>query len=265
MLFLLLIVIAIGAVVILTAKSKKANPTGSVNTQNLSANQLKQLASTGVTIGTSSQILNVESSAVFDGTVLIRNNLEVAGALQLSDNLTLPTLNVSGQATIGQIQAQTLTTSSAATIQGVLSAKNGLNVAGDGSFSGTVTTAKLATSSLQLNGALVFTGHITAGGQIPRLSAGGALGGGGTASVSGSDTSGSISINTGGSPNAGCLATLGFTTAFSSTPHVAVTPIGPAAGGLSFYVERTTSSMSICSLTAPPAGSSFGFDYLVFD
>lgn len=266
LLFILLLVVAIAATVVLTIKGKSANNGPSnVNEQNLSANALKQLASSGTTVGNPNQVLNVESSAVFDGTVLVRKNLEVAGSLQLSSNFSLPSINVTGQGTFGQVQAQSLTISGAASIQGLLSAKNGIDVSGDGSFAGTVTATKLVTNSLQLNGNLVFTDHVTAGGLIPRLSQGNALGSGGTASVSGSDTAGSIAVNTGGNPSAGCFATLTFTQAFSATPHVVVTPINAGAGGLSFYVVRSTTTMSVCTTTPPPSGQSFGFDYVIFD
>jgi cytoskeletal protein CcmA (bactofilin family) len=266
LLFLLVIVIAVAALVILTAKSKQeATNNANVATQTLSANQLKQLASTGTTVGNANEVLNIESSAVFAGTVLIRNNLEVAGSLQVSDNLSLPSITVSGQSTLSQVQAQNLVVSGPASIQGLLSAKNSLDVSGDGSFSGSVTAASIITNSLQLSGILTFTNHVNAGGTIPRLAYGSALGSGGTASISGSDTAGSITINTGGSPNPGCFAIVSFTSAFSTTPHVEVTPINFGAAGLDYYVTRTTSSMSVCSINAAPPDVTFGFDYIIFD
>lgn len=266
-LFVLLLVIAGAAVAILVTQGKNAakQNTGQINAQNLSANALKQLAASGVAVGSPNQVLNVESSAVFDGTVLVRNNLEVAGSLQVSDNLSLPSITVTGVATLTQIAAQNLALSGPASIQGLLTAKNGIAVNGDGSFTGTVTTANLVTNNLQLNGNLVFTHHITAGGQIPGITQGSGLGSGGTASLSGSDTAGSLTVNIGGSPTTGCFATIKFTQAFSTTPHVVVTPIGLAAGGLAFYVNRSAASMSICTASIPQAGSSFAFDYIIFD
>jgi cytoskeletal protein CcmA (bactofilin family) len=265
LLLILTIVIAIAVVVILGLKSRNEPAANNISAQNLSASALEQLANSSVTIGNASEVLNVQSSAVFSGTVLVRNNLEVAGTLQISGNLTLPGITVSGLSSFSQIQAQSLTITGQSTIQGLLTAKDGLDVTGDATITGDVTAAQISTGALQLNGNLVVTHHITAGGPIPGLVQGSALGAGGTASVSGSDTSGSITINTGGSPSAGCFATLNFSSAFSNTPHVVVTPIGSGAAGLSYYVNRTTNNMSVCTASPPPAGQTFGFDYLIFD
>jgi hypothetical protein len=92
-----------------------------------------------------------------------------------------------------------------------------------------------------------------------------AVGGGGTASLSGSDTSGSVTINTGGSPPAGCFATVTFSKVFASTPHVVLTPVGSAAAGLQYYVTRSTTGFAVCTASAAPAGQSFGFDYVALD
>jgi len=83
--------------------------------------------------------------------------------------------------------------------------------------------------------------------------------------VSGSDTSGSIIINTGSAPPAGCFATITFSTPFASTPHVTITPIGSGAAGLEYYVNRSTTNFSVCALNAAPSSQTFGFDYMALD
>jgi hypothetical protein len=99
----------------------------------------------------------------------------------------------------------------------------------------------------------------------PGRTQGNALGGGGTSSVGGSDTAGSITINTGSNPSAGCFITVNFAAKFSGTPRVVISPVDAPAGGLAYYVTRNISSFSVCSNNAPAANASFGFDYIVFD
>jgi hypothetical protein len=118
---------------------------------------------------------------------------------------------------------------------------------------------------LQLNSDLTLTHHIVAGGGTPGRSPGSALGGGGSVTVGGSDTAGTVTINTGNAPASGCFVTVNFTQKYNSTPHVLITPVGSAAGGIAYYINRATSSFSICDATNPPSGSSFAFDYFVID
>lgn len=263
-LFILVVVVAVGIVVILTLKSNQQNK-DPLNSQNLSQQELQALANTDVTVGNSKQLLTVQANAVFAGSVLVRNSLEVAGSLKVGGELSLKNLKVSGQTQLADTQVNNLTVNGSVNLQGTLALKNGLNVSGPSTFTGPLTAASVTTGTLTLNGDLTLTHHIVAGGPTPGISRGTAAGGGGTVSLSGSDTSGSITINTGSSPPAGCFATISFTTKFSNIPHVIVTPVGSDAGALQFYITRSTSSFSICSTNSAPAASSFGFDYMIFD
>lgn len=267
LLFVLLVIIAVGVVAGYVIKDKKSNTpkSSSSSSQALSESALQQLANTDVSVGTSSQTLNVASNAVFAGSVLIRSNLDIAGAVAIGGNLTLPGITVSGASQLGQVNATGIAVSGVETVQGVLTAKDGLNVTGNSTFSGSVSAAALITSNLTISGDLNLTHHVTAGGAIPSLAKGTAVGGGGSASVSGSDTSGTVIINTGSSPPAGCFATVTFSSAFAATPHVVVTPIGSGAAGLQYYVNRSTTNFSICALNAAGSSQTFGFDYIVLD
>ncbi|MEK7153729.1 MAG: hypothetical protein AAB834_07280, partial [Patescibacteria group bacterium] len=140
-----------------------------------------------------------------------------------------------------------------------------MSVSGNSIFNGPLSAPQISTNSLQLNGDLVLTHHITAGGPIPAVSKGTALGSGGTVSVSGSDTSGSLTINTGGSPGAGCFATINFVRKFNGVPHVTVTPVSSGAAGLNYYVNRSTTEFSVCTTNPAPGGQTFGFDYIALD
>lgn len=258
--FLLVLVVAALASVIAYNASKRTASNTSISSQSLDQKALEQLANTDTNVGSSAQILNVQSNAVFAGKVLVRDTLEVAGQLQVGGSLSLADLKVSGDSNL-----QSLAVSGDTALQGSLAVQKNLSVNGNGSFGGTISAKQLTVGNLQLNGDLSLNHHITAGGSTPSRSNGSALGSGGTASLSGSDTSGSITVNTGGGPGAGCFITVTFATKFNSTPHVLITPVGSAAASLAYYVNRSTSNFSVCSAIAPPANTSFGFDYFILD
>lgn len=266
LLFLLVIVLAVGVLIVSIAKAKQNNAANNATkSQGLTQDDLKQLATTDVTVGNPKQVLTVQANAVFSGGVLVRSNLEVAGSLRVGGSLSLSDLSVSGITQLGDTQVNNLNVAGALNLTGALNIKNGLSVSGSTNFSGSLTATAITTGSLQLNGDLNLTHHITAGGTIPGISKGSAVGGGGTVSLSGSDTAGSITINTGGSPPAGCFATITFSQKFSSTPHVVVTPVNSGAAGLDFYITRSTAGFVLCSTNAAPGGETFGFDYMAFD
>lgn len=266
LMFALLLVI--GGVIIAIAyfQSQKASVSSTLKTQTLTQNTLNQVANSDATVGNTQQVLNVESSAVFAGKVLVREDLEVAGSLQIGGTVALTDLAVSGTSSLSQLLvSKDIAVTGNAAIQGAMTIAQSLQVNGAGTFSGPLSAPQITTPSLQLNGDLVLTHHISAGGPTPGRTNGPALGGGGTASVSGSDTSGSVVINTGSSPSSGCFITINFATPYNSTPHVLISPTNQAAGGIGYYATRTTTSFSICAASAPAAGSSFGFDYFVVD
>lgn len=265
LLFMLVVVIGIAIAIALYLKNRSVEQQAkdTINTQNLSDETLEQLANSNVTVGNTRQILNVESNAIFSGSVLVRSNLEVAGDIKVGGELQLPGITVTGASRFSELQADSLAIGANASVQGALAVKNGLTVAGTSIFNGPISAPQISTNALQLNGDLILNNHIVAGGPIPGSSRGGALGSGGTASVSGSDTSGSITINTGGSPAAGCFITVAFVKKFNSIPHVVVSPIGSAAGGIDYYVNRSSTEFSVCTSSPAPAGQTFGFDYIV--
>lgn len=262
--FIVLLAGIIGAVAYLHGRQNNSNT--AITSQNLSQNALNQLSSSDETVGDAKQTLNVESNAVFAGQVLVRSNLEVAGTLQIGSSLQLAGITATGTSTFDELQvSKDLSVSGNIALQGQLTVQKSIDVNGGGTFNGTVSAPEITTGNLQLTGDLDLTHHITAGGVTPSRSAGSALGSGGTASVSGSDTAGSVSLNSDSSPSSGCMVTVTFQTKFNATPHVIVTPIGSAAGGLAYYVNRSTSSFSICTNSAPPASATFGYDYMVID
>ncbi len=267
LLFALVILIAVGITLGLFLKNRSDTKKSEsiVNSQNLSDSALKQLANSDVTVGNPKQVLKVESNALFSGSVLVRGDLEVAGSVKVGNELQLPGITVSGSSRFNQLQADNLTIGSNATVQGTFNAKKGINVSGNSTFDGLLSAAQISTNAFILNGDLKLTHHITAGGPTPSIERGGALGSGGTSSVSGSDTTGSIIVNTGGSPGAGCFATIQFAKRFDGTPHVTITPIGSAAADIKYYVNRSSTEFSVCTTNPAPSGQTFGFDYIILN
>jgi cytoskeletal protein CcmA (bactofilin family) len=266
LMFGLVLVIAGGIVTIAYFQSKKAQTSSTIKTQTLTNDLLNQLANSDATVGSDQQVLKVESSAIFAGKVLIRNGLDVAGNLQIGGTVSLSNIAVSGTAQFAKAQVNdNLSVAGDTAVQGGATIAKSLQVSSGGSFGGPLTAPQITTSSLQLNGDLVLTHHIIAGGPTPGRTNGTALGSGGTAAVSGSDTGGTVTINVGTGAGAGCFITVNFSQKYNSTPRVLITPVGSSAAGLAYYVNRTSTSFSICDATPPPAGASFGFDYFVFN
>lgn len=267
LLFLGLIFVVAGVVLVVAYfQTKKSATTSTLKTQTLTQATLDQVANSDSTLGDNQTVLSVLSSAVFAGKVLVRQDLEVAGSLQIGGTVGLTNLTVAGTTQLGQAQiSKDASIGGNIAVQGSSSIGQNLQVKGSGSFSGPVTAPQITTTNFQLNGDLTITHHIVIGGGTPGRTNGPALGSGGSSSVSGSDTAGTISINVGSSPGAGCFTTINFTRKYQDTPRVLITPVGPAAGKIDYYVSRTSSNFSVCTATAAPIGSSFSFDYFVVD
>jgi cytoskeletal protein CcmA (bactofilin family) len=265
LLFVAVLLIA-GAVFVAAWVANRGSDKPTVQTQSLTEDALKQLANNDVTVGQPKQILNVQSNAVFAGKVLIQDSLEVAGPIQVGGSLSIPGITVSGSSIFDEVQInKTLSVAGDSAFQGQLSVQKSLSVAGGGTFGGAISAPQITANTLQLNGNLNLTHHIAAGGATPGRSNGGNLGSGGTTNVGGSDSAGSVNINTGVGASAGCFVTVNFTQRYNETPHVLLTPVGSAAASLDYYVNRNTSSFSICTASTPPSSSNFGFDYFVVE
>jgi len=265
LLFVLIVVIAGAVSIVSYLNSRKAPVTPGIASQTLTPDTLKQLANSDATVGDSGQTLTVQGNAVFDGQVLVRSNLNVAGTIQLGGPLTLADVTVSGTANLANTQVNSLQVANGTTFQGTVTVQHDLNVAGTASFSGPLTASQLTVTKLIMSGnaQLQVPNHVAFTGAAPGRTIGNALGGGGSVSVYGSDVSGTVNVNTGNSPSAGCFLTVNFNNKFAATPHVIVTPIGEAAGETQYYVNRSTSSFSICTVNNPPANKVFAYDYFI--
>lgn len=265
LLFLLLVVIGGAIAVVSYLNSQKVPPTPNIAAQGLTEDALKQLANSDATVGDSSQTLTIQGNAIIAGQTLTRGNLNVAGNFQSGGSVTGPSLTISGQSNLGATQVNSLQVATNTAIQGSTTLRD-LNVAGTASFSGPITASQITVTKLVLSGnaTLEIPNHISFTGPSPsRTINAGVLGGGGSASINGSDTTGTININTGSSPTAGCFIHITFQQAFSNQPHVLVSPVGAGAGLTQYYVDRTTSGFSLCTNNAAPAYQVFAFDYFV--
>lgn len=265
LLFILLILIAGVVGFVSYQKNKEDTKKSGISTSPLSQDVLDQLKQTDVRVGDPKQILSVESNAVFAGQVLVKGNLEVAGQIKSGVPLSLASLNVSGTTTFGKIQGGELQITGNSTIQGQLTVQKGITVMGSATVSGLLSAAQLNIQNLEVGGDLKINKHIDAGGSTPGRTNGSALGAGGTSSISGTDTAGTVSINTGGSAGIGCFVNVTFVQKYNGTPHIVLTPVGSAGGGVDYYINKSNTGFSICTSNTPPSGASFGFDYIVID
>ncbi len=263
--FILLLIVA-GAIALVTfLNGQKAPEDPTVENQALTTEDLKQLANTDASVGNSSQTLNIQGNAVIAGQTLARGDLNVAGNFQTGGNIQTPGITVSGTSNLSGVQINDLQVASNTTIQGSTTLRD-LNVSGASTFGGAMTASQITVTRLIMSGnaTLEVPNHIRFSGPTPTRTAFNAvLGNGGTSSINGSDTAGTVNVNSGNNPTSGCFIRVNFRQAFPSTPRVVVTPVGAAGGQLQFYVERSAGSFNICSTVAPPANQSFEIDYFV--
>jgi cytoskeletal protein CcmA (bactofilin family) len=265
LLFLLIIVIAVGLIFIGMQRDKKAATPTTTDTTPLTQETIDQLKGSEAKIGDPKQTLSIESNAIFSGKVLVRDSLDVAGAIKVGGVLSLPGLTVAGNSSFDQIQGNDIAIAGNANIQGQVTIQQTLTVTGGATFGGTISAPQLSIENLQLNSDLQLNRHIDAGGGTPGKTDGGALGSGGTSSVSGTDTAGTININTGSNTGAGCFITITFAQKFNGTPHVVVTPVGLNGANINYYVTRNSSGFTLCTANAAPVGTNFSFDYIAID
>ncbi|HTE57738.1 MAG TPA: hypothetical protein VK694_03255 [Verrucomicrobiae bacterium] len=265
LLFMLIIIIAAVVVFVGMQRNKKALETPTIATQELTQEALDTISNSETKVGDPKQTLSIESNAIFSGKVLIRDSLDVAGTIKVGGALSLPGLTVAGTSNFDQLQANKLSIAGDTNVQGTLTVQKNVAVSGGATFGGPISAPQITAQSLQLNSDLSLIRHIDAGGPTPGRTNGTALGNGGTSSISGTDTAGTLTVNTGGAPGAGCFATVTFAVKFNSTPHIIITPVGSAAAGLNYYINRSTTDFSVCTTNPAPAGQNFAIDYIAID
>lgn len=264
---LFLMVVAIGAIITVVnyLNSQKDPIAPTIADQKLDQKTLEQLANSDTSVGSKSQTLTIQGNAIIDGQTLSRGNLNVAGNFQSGGSIQGPAITVSGAANFGDTQINTLQVASNMAIQGNTTLRD-LSVSGGATFSGAMTASQITVTKLIMSGnaTLEIPNHISFTGPSPsRTINNSVLGGGGSASVSGSDTAGTVNINTGNGPQTGCFIKINFNQSFAKQPRVIISPVGYGAGKTEYYVDRNQGGFSICTSSPAPANQSFGFDYFV--
>lgn len=266
LLFVMVLLLAAFAAFASYQSSKKTDSQNIVTGQDLSAADLQNLKNNDTTVGDSKQTLTVASNAVFNGRVLVRDSLDVAGTLRIGGTLSLPGITVSGTSAFENVQvSNNLSVSGNQAVQGTLTVQQNLSVGGSATFAGTISAPSLSIDRLIMNKDIQLNRHIDAGGPTPGVSSGTAVGNAGTVSISGTDTAGTVNVNFGSSPVAGIIANITFGNSFNQTPHVVITPVGSSCASLTYYVNRTTGGFSIGTANGGPSGSSCAFDYIAID
>jgi cytoskeletal protein CcmA (bactofilin family) len=234
--------------------------------QTLSDADIRKLGQVSSNLGSSNQILTIGANSVFQGKVNVVSDLTLGGKLNANGPVALTALSISGPTNVN-----TLSVGQGLQVAGLVSAQNGLTVQGQTSVNGNLSVAGVSTFNsvsagviaarqLQISGPLNI-GHLVSSGPPVTASSGGVLGGGGTASVSGNDTSGTVTASYGSGGSGGTIITVAFRAAYGANVHILVTPVSDAAAQAQYYVLRTPTGFSIIVRT--PVVGTMTFDYFV--
>ena len=248
----------------------------------ISTDVLAKLGTSRNPIGNGDAELTVGPNTLFNGSVTLARDVTVAGEFTLNSALNasqarfgnlqagdtqLEQVNINGDATASALNLrQDLQVAGASRLQGPVTVgqqftvNNNANVVGNLAVGGTLATRLFQANELTVVNNLTIGGHVIVRGNSPGVQRGGGVGGSGTVSISGTDTSGTVAVNVGVGASGGVLASVSFNRAYDQTPHVVVTPIGRAVPGL--YVNRTSTGFTISSSSALSAGG-YAFDYIV--
>ena len=216
-----------------------------INTQSLDNGTLNQL--TNNLNGEVKEQLTISPNTIF------KNNAVVQGSAEVSKDLTVA----------GKVDIQ-----GATSIRDNLTVGRALSVGNSLTVNGLITAASLnvgsiAISSINISGNLVFGGHLVPNGSTPSARTSAAAGGG-SVTISGNDTSGTIVIKTGSSGLvAGEIAIITFRSAFSTTPKVQLTPVSEAGSSLRYYATKTANFFTINTGNAAAPNTPYTFDYLI--
>ncbi len=284
LLLFLLLLIAGGAVFVITYSMNKKESEVKLSTTELTEEDLEILKTSDAIVGDPQQILTIESNAVIAGKVVMRDTLDIAGGLRVGGTLSVPSLSTTGSGSFSSLSANDFQAAGNMAVGGILDVAGAttlgenLSVAGDINIGGKADIGGPTTidGNLNVNGQLSALGinfdsisinRLNITGPTPSISVGGAAGGGSTASISGTDTAGTATINTGGGTGTGILATITFSSAFSSnSPHPVITPNGSGCAGIKYYITNVSATaFSIATASAPSAGTLCRFNYIVIN
>ena len=217
-----------------------------INTQTLDNGTLNKLSAPAGS-GPTSQQLTITPATLFKNTVQVQGDIKAEKGVAIGDSLTVNgTANFQNAVGIGSNLA----------VRGTLSVAGALTAA-------SINVGSLAITTINVAGGLNFGGHIVPGGTAPTTQPSTATSGG-TVTISGNDTAGTVTINVGaGALTPGELAIISFKSAFTGTPKVQLTPVNAAASSLNYYVTRSATFFTVNTSSATTTNASYVFDYLV--
>jgi cytoskeletal protein CcmA (bactofilin family) len=263
LLFILILLLASIATFASFRASKNAANQSNIGGQTLSADDLKNLKNNDTQVGDAKQTLTIASNAVFNGKVLVRDSLDVAGTIRVGGALSLPGITVSGTSAFENVQiGNNLSIAGNTAVQGTLTVQKSLSVGGGASFAGTISAPTVSVDRLILNQNLQINRHIEAGGGTPGVTS---LISGNLVSINGSDTAGTVSVAI-GNASTGPIARITFVNRFNQTPHVVITPIGSQCARTGYYIDSiSTSSFAIGIVNSAEGDRRCSFNYITFD
>lgn len=240
------ILVVAGIAGLVSRRQEPSEPTPiTINTQTLDNGTLNELTSS--VDGETKQQLTISPDTLFKSNVSIQGSGNIEGDLAINGGLT--------------VEGQT-------TLRGSVAIDNTLSVGNNLTVSGSITAASLsvgtiALSSIEVSSDVTFGGHLIPNGSAPSAEISVAATNG-NVRVTGNDTAGTVLITIGSTtPAAGEMAIITFSTRFAGTPKVQLTPVNSAAAGLRYYATRNAGFFTIDTTTAPTAGTTYAFDYLV--
>lgn len=143
------------------------------------------------------------------------------------------------------------------------------NTVGTALLTADTTNMKLTVKALVVEGSLTVGGHVissnTSG--TTTIVAGVAACTSPTVSISGNDTAGTITVNSGtgcSGAGTGVMATITFANSYSSAPRVVLTPASWRASGIEYFNETTNTTAFTLDTNVPLTDSStYKFNYMV--
>ncbi len=147
----------------------------------------------------------------------------------------------------------------------------GLNVSGlttleDLKVTGTATVGTLVvTGNATFKGNIIIEGHIITSGTTPAGNVLGAAGVGGSVSIEGNDTAGTITVTTGSAPSAGELANAVFSKTFGKKPNINLTPVSEAAAAADYYYTSTPQDFKLKFSSLPLPNTVYVYSYFTVE
>jgi hypothetical protein len=225
-----------GRVYVKVSNENGAIKPGDYLTSSSTAGYAMKAVKAGPTIGKALGYFNGDMGKVL---VLVNVSYYDPGSDLQGSTGDFSSLNVSGDATINNLNVTTVEVSGDATIAG-----------------------KLTVSTLTA-GSITVSGHIITAGNTPTIQIQASAGQDATATVVGNDTSGVITILTGDQATAADLAKLTFATAYNTSPRVLITPIGKISAQAVGYVDQVDQNSFMLGAATVSVSQTYVFSYQV--